>query len=169
LLTDDDFRLIAALPKLRYLTLVGAHEISDQALRQFRENHTLQQLCFSGTKTTVDVLEHLEGLKKLRLLELNLWQADAHGRYGPLSADKTTKARKALERLKNLPSLEAVRLRGNVFVDEVMQVLADFQNLRQIGYDDRFVHRETIDLLKASLPACEIKSQGFNDETNLDY
>jgi hypothetical protein len=49
-----------------------------------------------------------------------------------------------------------------------MLELADFKQLKQIGYDEQFVSQETVASLKASLPGCEIKSQGFTDHINLD-
>jgi hypothetical protein len=167
-LTDDDFRLIAALPKLKYLTLIGMHNISDGALEQFGENNTLEHLAFSGLRTTVQVTRRLGGLKRLRLLELSLWQKDANGKYEPFVGEHAAEAREALRRLQLLPGLEKLRLRGNVFSDDVMRELANFKKLKQIGYDEKFVGPETVAMLKASLPNCEIKSQGFGDSIDLD-
>jgi len=166
-LTDDDFRHIAALPKLKYLSLVGMHTISDRALEQFGENHTLERLDFTGLKTTAGVTAHLGGLKRLQLLELNLWQKGDNGKYEAIVGKQAAEVRRALKRLQELPRLEKVRLRGNVFSDEVMRELASFKALKQIGYDERFVSRETVALLNASLPDCEIKSQGFSDAIDL--
>lgn len=167
-LNDADFRHIASLPNLKYLNLVGWHRVSDEALKHFGENNRLERLDFSGLNTTVDLTSHLAGLKRLRLLELNIWEKDENGEYEPWTGKRVEQARAAIRRLHDLPSLEAVRLYGNVFADEAMLELAEFKQLKQIGYDEQFVSQETVASLKASLPDCEIKSRGFTDQINLD-
>jgi hypothetical protein len=167
-LTDADFLRIASLPNLKYLNLAGWHRVNDEALTYFGENNRLEHLNFSGLNTSLDVTSHLAGLKRLRLLELNIWEKDENGKYEPCTGKRAEEARVAIRRLHDLPSLEAVRLRGNVFADEAMLELAEFKQLKQIGYDEQFVSRETVASLKASLPDCEIKSRGFTDQINLD-
>lgn len=167
-LTDADFRHIASLPNLKYLSLSGWHHISDEALRSFGDNNSLERLDISGLDTSLAVTSHLAGLKRLRLLELNIWEKDENGKYEPWTGKRAEQARAAIRRLHELPSLEAVRLRGNVFADEAMLELAELKQLKQIGYDEQFVSQETVESLKASLPDCEIKSQGFTDHINLD-
>jgi hypothetical protein len=167
-LTDADFLRIASLPNLKYLNLVGWHRVSDEALKHFGENNRLEHLDFSGLNTSLDVTSHLAGLKRLRLLELNIWDKNENGEYEPWTGKHAEEARAAIRKLHDLPSLEAVRLRGNVFADEAMLELAEFKQLKQIGYDEQFVSQETAESLKVSLPDCEIKSQGFTDYINLD-
>ena len=167
-LTDADFRHIASLPNLKYLSLVGWHHIRDEALRSFGDNNRLERLDISGLDTSLNVTLHLAGLKRLRLLELNIWEKDENGKYEPWTGKRAEEARAAIRRLHDLPSLEAVRLRGNVFADEAMLELAEFKQLKQIGYDEQFVSPATVAALQASLPGCEIKSQGFTDRIDLD-
>jgi Leucine-rich repeat (LRR) protein len=167
-LTDADFLRIARLPNLKYLSLAGWHRISDEAPKHFGENHRLEHLDISGLDTSLGITSHLTGLKRLRLLELSIWEKNENGKYEPWTGKRAEQARAAIRRLHDLPSLEAVRLHGNVFADEAMLELADFKQLKQIGYDEQFVSQETVTSLKASLPGCEIKSQGFTDHINLD-
>jgi hypothetical protein len=167
-LAKADLRYIADMPKLKYLSLYGVQNISNDAWKLLAENQTLERLELYSFNTSIDVTSHLAGLKQLRLLSLGIWQEDEIGTHEAWTGKRAEEARAAIRQLHKLPRLEAVRLRGNVFADEVMLELANFKQLKQIGYDDQFVSQETVASLKASLPDCEIKSQGFTDELNLD-
>ena len=166
-LTDDDVKRFAALSKLKYLTLVGDHQFTDAAIAQLGENHTLERLDLHNLKITAGITAQLGGLKQLRTLSLYVWQEDVEACTGCYRASRQPKPGR-LEQLRELPRLEVVRLCGNVFSDEVIRALDSFKGLKQIGYDYRFVSEEMVESLRARLPGCEIKGEGFTDEVNLD-
>ena len=167
-LTDADLAAITKLPKLRYLSLGGWHELSDDAILQFGENQTIHQLDICGLRTTIGVARNLGGLRALEDLTLNIWQDGPNGKHGMPGPDQIVESVAAMRGLANLRSLRTLWLQGNTFTDEVLLALGHATQLTRIRYDDRFVTTATVEKLQEVLPGCVITTGSMSRTIDLD-
>jgi Leucine-rich repeat (LRR) protein len=156
---DEDLKIIAGLPKLRYLAIGDWQGLSDETFLAFGENHTLKRLHLGmGKDKTLEVTRHLGGLQALEYLLLDSWQKTADGGYGPSSPEQVKTTIEAIGRLKALPNLKSLCLWGNVITDKVMLSLANFPQLTTIIYQPDEIKDATVDALKKALPKCNVSA-----------
>jgi hypothetical protein len=162
-LTDDDFAIIASLPKLRRLEFVGWNHLSDRAILQLGDNDTLKVLQISGLDISLEVTQHLAGLHGLEELSLNLWAMNSSGKYGQSDADSARWGCGCDGAVERLAVAENRQAHGNVLSDEAVLACAELPHIKQIVYDPRFVSAETIAKLKTAFPRCALSEWPWTD------
>jgi len=116
----------------RHLTLTGWDRKDYAVLRTMGDAVVLQM---ANPDVTDPVLEHLEGMDRLRELDLSDTQVTDAG----------------LRRLRGLESLETLRLKGTAVTDRGMhETLETLPALRQLDLRGTAVRRELVDAWKAA-------------------
>ncbi|MGA2706668.1 MAG: tetratricopeptide repeat protein [Isosphaeraceae bacterium] len=146
-MTDENLELLADMPALESLSLVGQpsnpaeHRITDGALAVLKRMPALRTLYLNESPFSDAALAHIGGLSQLKKLGL-------HG-------TKVTDA--GLIHLKKLNKLEFLALSNTGTSDEGVVCLKDLIGLRQLLLSRTKVTELGVSRLKEMLPDCEVK------------
>jgi hypothetical protein len=121
-LTDDDYRRIADLKKLRQLTFYGTCLMTDDQAATLSTLPALEELAANATRLTDDGFQHIAKLAALR--KLTIWH------LGWQNDKKTTGA--GFAALAALPRLESFNFSGSTVTDDGLAAVAMVTQLREL-------------------------------------
>ena len=137
---DETVRQLVKLEGLTYLDLYGGAVTDESApmLSSFRE---LTDLKLGKTQITDATCRELRKLPRLRTLDLSstavtdggLTELTGHRRLHSLHLQGTKVTAEGIAHLRSLPSLQVLTLGSTGIGDEVVDILADFPQLRYVG------------------------------------
>lgn len=145
-LQDDDFALLANLPKLESLNL-GESPIGDRGMVHVGKLHGLKNLNLNARKLTDEGFAHLEGLDQLEGL--------AFSAYSQTIDDKTINDA-ALARLKGMKKLQNLDIIGMKITDEGLRSLEELSSLEVLYIDAPNVTATGLARLGKSLPKLQV-------------
>jgi hypothetical protein len=137
--TDAELALLAALPRLRSLTLSGT-AVTDASLNTVAGLSGLQTLLLNETRVTDAGLVQLQRLPDLKVLSLYHTQVTDEG----------------LAALKDVKNLQDLTLSGPRITDRGLAHLAGVRNLRHLYLSQTGVSKTGAQQLKKALPKVEI-------------
>lgn len=166
--TDAFLQRIGELENLASLKLLGT-DVTDQGVRGLAGLKRLKFLGLSQTKITADSLDIIGQLEQLEILGMD--GISLSGRdfaLRPLSPlvklrelylNNTQVRTGGLSYLKNLPSLRVLSLNGNRFQPGLISLrLIELTGLARLNIWDTDIERSDLQVLRQSLPNCEINT-----------
>ena len=143
LVTDDELRPLADLPRLRVVSIYGP-QITDEGLKHLASAHELEDLDLIMTKETDATLRMAATFPSLRRAFFS-------------SRSVTDEGVRSLGRLKKLKRLH---LMGREITDRALAHIESIPALEMLTLQDTQVTDEGVAKLKAALPKCEVLGSG---------
>lgn len=149
-ISADGVANLAKVPSLKSLNLSGV-EMTDRGFEHLGSMLKLEKLSLSSTGMTDQHMEQLRSLKSLKSLDVS------GGQVGSVSAKPNEISAVGLEKIKDLPSLETLKLRGTEITDKHIDQLRKMQSLQYLQIEN--ASNERLKEIQSVLPKVEVDNQ----------
>ncbi len=129
--------------------------MTDRGFEQLGSMLKLEKLSLSGTGMTDQHMEQLRSLKSLKSLDVS------GGQVGSPSAKPNEISAAGLEKIKDLPALETLKLRGTEITDKHVDQLKKMQSLQSLQIEN--VSSERLKEIQLGLPKVGVDNQRLSE------
>lgn len=137
-LTDDDYKRLGSLQRLKQLTFYGNSKMTDAQAERMARITSLQKLSANGTALSDAGFESLGKLKNLQ--RLTFWH---------LGWQKVEITGKGFAELANCPNLEGFGFAGSTIGDEGLKAIASVKSLKELTCYHTRITNNGLEHLKA--------------------
>ncbi len=155
-LHDSDLEILARLPALESLFVSGdasSNVITNQGIANLNgaAGH-LKQLIINLAHVSPQALGDISQLSGLEGLGVSMWHFDERGGNAKATPEQFAAVREQIAKLKALPKLKQLTLRGRVISDESIAPVLEFKTLEELTVPKDNISDAMLERLRAKIP-----------------